>query len=211
MVKQLTFLIISALIFSVAFVSCSEKKVDKKTEVAQFMEQKSYLKAKQIIIALRSDFPHDKQLLSWEKTCDEFIAQSEYDKIWKKAEAKNSYKDWIKAMIKVKKVENSNKKMVDELIKKATLKTIESGASELKDGTLLGLLEKLQVRYMVITKKERLTWITKFFKEGRFPIKEWKDTFISKYPELLDEKENFVGFPQPEKKDTKDSKKTKKG
>jgi hypothetical protein len=42
-------------------------------------------------------------------------------------------------------------------------------------------------------------YITLFSKEGRFPLKEWKDTFLSKYPELFDEKGMFVGYPRPEK------------
>ena len=65
---------------------------------------------------------------------------------------------------------------------------------------LLALLDQLVQRYQVITINDRLMYITMFVKEGRFPLKEWKDTFITKYPELMDEEtEEFLGWPRPEK------------
>jgi hypothetical protein len=45
-------------------------------------------------------------------------------------------------------------------------------------------------------------YITMFVKEGRFPLKEWHDTFVTKYPELMDEEtDKFVGWPRPAKQE----------
>ena len=104
-------------------------------------------------------------------------------------------------MIKIKEVENINKEMVNSWIKRAAEKCVDAGARDLKDELLLGLLDKKLVqRYQVITRNDMLMYITMFVKEGRFPLKEWQDTFITNYPELMDEEtEKFVGWPRPEK------------
>jgi len=185
---------------TLSFVSCSEnKETDRRAEVQRLMEQGQYGPAKQLLIALRSNYPNDQQLLELERTCDTKIAEQKYHEIWKEAEAKDDWQEWIKAMIRIKEVENFNRDMVKEWIQKATQRTIDAGARQLSDEELLGLLNKLYIRYQVISDKDRLMYITLFHNEGRFPLKEWKDTFVSKYPELLDEKGNFVGYPRPEK------------
>ena len=103
-------------------------------------------------------------------------------------------------MIRIKKVENINTEMVNGWIKRAAEKCVDAGAKSLNDGMLLALLDQLVQRYQVITMNDRLMYITMFVKEGRFPLKEWADTFTTKYPELMDEEtDKFVGWPRPEK------------
>lgn len=183
-----------------ALPACSgEKETDRRAEIQRLMEQGQYGPAKQLLIALRSNYPNDQQLLELERACDTKIAEQKYSEIWKEAEAKDDWQEWIKAMIRIKEVENFNRDMVKEWIQKATQKTIDAGARQLNDEELLGLLNKLYIRYQVISDKDRLMYITLFHNEGRFPLKEWQDTFATKYPELLDEKGNFVGYPRPEK------------
>jgi hypothetical protein len=199
-------LIIMILSVSVLFVlSCTEKKpVDRREQVSQMVEKGQYREAKQILITLRGQYPNDQQLIDLARTTDEAIAKEFYEAYWQEAEEAGGFQDWIAAMIKMKKVENTNREMVDEWIKKATEKCIDAGAKQLDDGKLLGLLNQLVQRYQVISHNDRLMLITMFVKEGRFPLKEWKDTFLTKYQELMDmDKEEFVGFPrpaQPEKK-----------
>jgi len=202
-----TLLIIMILFVSVSTVtvSCTEKKtVDQRELVAQMVQDGKYREAKQILITLRGQYPNDQQLIELAKTTDENIAKEHYEMYWQEAEEAGGYQDWIAAMIKMKKVENTNREMVDEWIKKATEKCIDAGAKQLDDGKFLGLLNQLVQRYQVLSHNDRLMLITMFVKEGRFPLKEWKDTFLTKYQELMDmDKEEFVGFPrpaQPEKK-----------
>lgn len=200
MKKSVLFLIILvsvAMLLSVA--GCSQKKVDPKEDLQQKIDKGMFKEAKQAIISIRSDYPNDQKVIELEKLVDAKIAEMEYQKLWSEAEAKNNYQEWIRVMIKVKAIENSNRDAVNEWIKKASTKTIDTAAKQLKDDELLGLLNLLVVRYQVLAAKDRLMYITMFFREGRFPIAEWKDTFISKYPELMDEKGNFVGYPRPEK------------
>jgi hypothetical protein len=180
--------------------SCSGKQeTDRREEVQKLMDQGQFGPAKQLLIALRSNYPNDQQLVDMEHLCDTKNAEQKYDAIWKEAEAKDDYQEWIKAMIRIKEIENFNRDMMKDLIRKATQKTIDAGARQLKDDELLGLFNKLFMRYQVISEKDRLMYITMFYNEGRFPLKEWQDTFVTKYPELLDDKGNFVGYPRPEK------------
>jgi len=189
------------------FSSCEKKTVDKRVEVQQLVDKGDYTLAKQKLISLRGLYPNDKKLIDLEKECDTKIAEKYYKKYWAEAEKTNNPKDWIGVMLKVKKIENNNKKMVDEWIKKATDRCISSGAEKFKDAKLLGLLNKLTLRYQVITPNDRLMYITMFVKEGRFPIKEWEGTFLKKYPELMDpETEEFVGYPRPQKVEKKKKK-----
>ncbi|HOW52592.1 MAG TPA: hypothetical protein PLV42_11190 [bacterium] len=197
MVMALAVLVVIGLL---ATAGCSGKQEgDRREEAQKLFEQGQFGPAKQLLIALRSNYPNDKQLLDLEHQCDAKIAEQKYDAIWKEAESKDDYQEWIKAMIRMKEVENFNRDMVKDRIQKATQKAIDAGARQLKDDELLGLLNKLYMRYQVISDKDRLMYITMFYNEGRFPLKEWKDTFISKYPELLDDNNMFVGYPRPEK------------
>lgn len=192
--------VLFVLIGGMTISSCSgEKESDRRAEVQKLIEQGQYGPAKQMLIALRSNYPNDQQLVEMEHLCDTKIAEQKYADIWKEAEAKDDYQEWIKAMIRIKEIENFNRDMVKEWIQKATQKAIDAGARQLNDEELLGLLNKLFIRYQVITEKDRLMYITLFHNEGRFPLKEWKDTFLTKYPELFDEKGMFVGYPRPEK------------
>jgi hypothetical protein len=128
------------------------------------------------------------------------LAKADYKRYLKAAQEKDTWKAWIGAMIKIKKIENADKEMVSKTIKEAAEKCVDAGARQLKDEQLLGLLKKLVIRYQVITHRERLMYITMFHQEGRFPIKEWKDTFVTNYPELMDENgEKFIGYPHPTK------------
>jgi hypothetical protein len=189
------------------FSSCQKKTVDKRVEVQQLVDKGEYALAKQKLISLRGLYPNDKKLIALEKECDKKTAESYYKKYWDEAEKTNDPMDWIEAMLKIKKIENNNKKMVEEWIKKATDRAISAGAEKYKDAKLLGLLNKLTLRYQVITPNDRLMYITMFVKEGRFPIKEWEGTFIKKYPELMDpETGEFVGYPKPEKPEKKGKK-----
>ncbi len=196
------FLVLFAVIalFSGFFYSCAEKQVDKRELVKELVEKGDFQQAKVVLIGLRGQYPNDQTLTDLAKQVDEKIAESIYKKYWEEAEQGGSAEDWIKAMIKIKNVENLNKDMVDSWIKKASEKCVDAGAKKLNDGLLLGLLDKLVQRYQVITHHDRLMYITMFVKEGRFPLKEWKDTFITKYAELMDpETEEFIGWPRPEK------------
>lgn len=200
--KRMTLGIMAVTIVACAWLLCAcsgKQDTDRREEVQKLVEQGQYAPAKQLIIALRSNFPNDQKLLELEHVCDAKIAEQKYNDIWKEAESKDDYQEWIKAMIRIKEVENFNRDMVKEWIQKATTKAIDAGARQLNDEELLGLLNKLYMRYQVISDKDRLMHITLFHNDGRFPIKEWQDTFVSKYPELLDEKGNFVGYPRPEK------------
>jgi hypothetical protein len=199
--KRALFVVIVAIVAGVwLFPACSgNNETDRRGEVQKLVDQGQFGPAKQLLIALRSNYPNDQQLVEMERMCDTKIAEQKYDEIWKEAEAKDDYQEWIKAMIRVKEIENFNRDEVKDRIQKATQKAIDAGARQLKDDELLGLLNKLYMRYQVISDKDRLMYITMFYNEGRFPIKEWQDTFTSKYPELLDEKGNFVGYPRPEK------------
>ena len=203
MKKLLVFLLMIGLTGFI-FSSCAEKTVDKRVEVQQLVEKGDYTLAKQKLNSNRGLYPNDKKLIAMEKECDKKIAEGYYKKYWAEAEKTNDPMDWIEVMLKIKKIENNNKKMVDEWIKKATDKCISAGAEKYKDAKLLGLLNKLTLRYQVITPNDRLMYITMFVKEGRFPIKEWEGTFVKKYPELMDpETGEFVGYPKPEKPETK--------
>lgn len=196
------FLVLFAVIalFSGFFYSCAEKPVDKRELVKELVEKGDYQQAKVILIGLRGQYPNDQTLVDLVKEVDEKIAENFYKQYWEEAEQGGGPEDWIKAMIKIKKVENVNKDMVNSWIKKASEKCIDTGAKKLNDGLLLGLLDKLVQRYQVISHNDRLMYITMFVKEGRYPIKEWKDTFITKYPELMDpDTEEFLGWPRPEK------------
>ncbi len=192
-------------------VSCSEKKVDKRAQAIQLVKKGEFRKAKNILIALRSNFPNDKTLIELERQCNENIAAGKYKNIWKKAEEKNTYKGWIRALKKIQAIENYDKKMKLSWKNKAVKRAVESGAKSFNDGQLLGMLEKLTIHYKVISHEERLKYITKFFKDGRFPLKEWKDTFVTTFPELLDDDGNFVGWPKPKKEEKKEDEKQKKG
>lgn len=199
MKKFLTLFVIMAL-FSGFFYSCAEKQVDKRELVKELVEKGDFQQAKVVLIGLRGQYPNDQTLTDLAKQVDEKIAENFYKQYWEEAEKGGTAEDWIKAMIKIKNVENLNKDMVDNWIKKASEKCVDAGAKKLNDGLLLGLLDKLVQRYQVITHHDRLMYITMFVKEGRFPLKEWKDTFITKYAELMDpETEEFIGWPRPEK------------
>ncbi len=199
--KRALVVVVMAMVVCVwLFPGCSGKQeTDRRADVQKLVEQGQFGPAKQLLIALRSNYPNDQQLMEMERTCDIKIAEQKYDAIWKEAEAKDDYQEWIKAMIRIKEIENFNRDMVKDRIQKATQKAIDAGARQLKDDELLGLLNKLYMRYQVISDKDRLMYITMFYNEGRFPIKEWQDTFTSKYPELLDDNGKFVGYPRPEK------------
>lgn len=206
--KNLFIIFIVAVFSCCVFSSCQkEKTVDKRVEVQQLVDKGEYALAKQKLISLRGLYPNDKKLIALEKECDKKTAESYYKKYWDEAEKTNDPMDWIEAMLKIKKIENNNTKMVEEWIKKATDRAISAGAEKYKDAKLLGLLNKLTLRYQVITPNDRLMYITMFVKEGRFPIKEWEGTFIKKYPELMDpDTGEFVGYPKPEKAENKDKK-----
>ena len=199
--KSIVFMVLVVLLFAGSIVSCSQpKSVDKRALVKELVEKGEYQQAKAELVTLRGQYPNDQTLTDLNKQVDEKIAESYYQKYWDEAEKKGDYNAWIQAMIQIKKIENINTEMVNGWIKRAAEKCIDSGAKSLNDGQLLGLLEKLVVRYQVISMNDRLMYITMFVKEGRFPIKEWKDTFITKFPELMDEEtEEFLGWPRPEK------------
>lgn len=202
--KKLLVLILIVGLTGFIFSSCQKQTVDERAEVQELVDKGEYALAKQKLISLRGLYPNDRKLIELEKICDKKTAESEYKKYWDEAEKTNDPMDWIQAMLKIKKIENSNKKMVDEWIKKATDRCISAGAEKYKDGKLLGLLNKLTLRYQVITPNDRLMYITMFVKEGRFPIKEWEGTFIKKYPELMDpETGKFVGYPRPQEEGKK--------
>lgn len=189
------------LVFGFTLTSCGEKEVDKRQEVAQLVEKGEFRIAKQKLITLRSNYPNDMVLQKLEKTVDIEIAKEAYAKYLKKAQKEDTWKGWINAMIKIKRMENSDKKMVNKTIRECAQKCVDAGARQLKDGKLLGLLKKLVIRYQVISHKERLMYITMFHQEGRFPLKEWIGTFVTDYPELMDEnQEKFIGYPPPTKK-----------
>lgn len=198
--KKLFVLLVILCVATGLFYSCTQKVVDKRETVKELVDAGDFRNAKVMLIDLRSQYPNDQTLTDLVKQVDEKIAESFYKQYWEEAEKGGNAEDWIRAMIKIKNVENLNKEMVESWIKKASEKCVDSGAKKLNDGLLLGLLDKLVQRYQVITHNDRLMYITMFVKEGRFPVKEWKDTFITKYAELLDaETEEFVGWPRPEK------------
>jgi len=203
MKKLLVFMLVMGLA-CLMFSSCQKQTVDKRAEVQQLVDKGEYSLAKQKLISLRGLYPNDKKLTELEKICDKKTAESYYKKYWDEAEKTNDPMDWIEAMLKIKKIENNNKKMVDDWIKKATDRCISAGAEKYKDAKLLGLLNKLTLRYQVITPNDRLMYITMFVKEGRYPIKEWEGTFLKKYPELMDpDTGKFVGYPKPQKEEKK--------
>jgi len=205
--KRLTLLVCTAFIImtlGVTVTSCAKKKVDKRQEVSQLVEKGNFRIAKRKLITLRSNYPNDTTLQKLEKKVDIELAKADYKRYLQSAQEKDTWKAWIGAMIKIKRIENADKEMVATTIKKAAVKCVDAGARQLKDDQLLGLLKKLVIRYQVITHKERLMYITTFHQEGRFPLKDWKDTFISKYPELMDG-DKFVGYPRPQKTETKKS------
>ncbi|HNW82741.1 MAG TPA: hypothetical protein PKG52_07615 [bacterium] len=199
--KSVFLLIIISLLSTTAFFSCSkEQPIDRKQLVAELVAKGEYSKAKLELVTLRGLYPNDQSLVDLSRQCDEKLAEDLYKKYWEKAEKSDNYDGWIEAMINIKKVENINHETVDSLIKKAAEKCVDAGAKKLSDGLLLGLLDKLVQRYQVISPNDRLMYITMFVKEGRFPLKEWKDTFTTKFPELMDpDTEEFVGWPRPEK------------
>ncbi|MGI6393746.1 MAG: hypothetical protein ACOX2F_03270 [bacterium] len=200
--KKLVGLLIVVALFTGLFYSCAEKKVvDKRELVKELVDKEEFQQAKVMLIGLRGQYPNDQTLTDLAKHVDEKIAEGFYKQYWEEAEKGGGHDDWIKAMIKIKERENINKEMVADWIKKAAEKCIDAGAKNLNDGLLLGLLDKLVQRYQVITHHDRLMYITIFVKEGRFPLKEWKDTFLTKYSELMDvDTEEFLGWPRPEKK-----------
>lgn len=199
MKKLFVFLLIVCVLFGL-FYSCTEKVVDKRELVKELVDKGEYRDAKVMLIGLRGQYPNDQTLTDLAKQVDEKIAENFYKQYWEEAEQGGTAEDWIKAMIKIKNVENLNKEMVEGWIKRASEKCVDAGAKKLSDGLLLGLLDKLVQRYQVISHNDRLMYITMFVKEGRFPLKEWKDTFMTKFPELLDpETEEFIGWPRPEK------------
>ena len=196
--KSVLIMVVFAMFLAFSAVSCGEKKtVDERANVKELGE---YQQAKAKLVTLRGQYPNDQELTELNRQVDEKIAESFYQKYWDEAEKKGDYNAWIEAMIRIKNVENINKEMVNGWIKRAAEKCVDAGAKSLNDGQLLGLLEKLVQRYQVITINDRLMYITMFVKEGRFPLKEWKDTFLTKFPELMDEDtEEFLGWPRPEK------------
>jgi len=200
--KSVLIMVVFAMFLSFSAVSCGEKQtVDEKANVKELVAKGDYQQAKMKLVTLRGQYPNDQELTELNRQVDEKIAESFYQKYWDEAEQKGDYEAWIKAMIKIKEVENINKEMVNSWIKRAAEKCVDAGARDLKDELLLGLLDKKLVqRYQVITRNDMLMYITMFVKEGRFPLKEWQDTFITNYPELMDEEtEKFVGWPRPEK------------
>ena len=199
--KSVLIMMVLAMFFAFTAVSCGEKKtVDERASVKELVEKGEYQQAKAKLVTLRGQYPNDQELTELNRQVDEKIAESFYQKYWDEAEQKGDHKAWIEAMIRIKKVENINKEMVNGWIKRAAEKCVDTGAKNLNDGMLLALLDQLVQRYQVITMNDRLMYITMFVKEGRFPLKEWKDTFITKYPELMDEDtEEFLGWPRPEK------------
>lgn len=199
--KLLVLLGMTVLLVGFIFTSCEEKKVDKRQEVTQLVEKGEFRIAKQKLITLRSNYPNDTVLQKLEKKVDIEIAKEAYAKYLKKAQELDTWKGWINAMIKIKRMENSDKEMVNKTIRDCAQKCVDAGARQLNDGKLLGLLKKLVIRYQVITHKERLMYITMFHQEGRFPLKEWQGKFVTDYPELMDEnQEKFIGYPPPTKK-----------
>lgn len=199
--KKLLFLLVIVFLMSAFFCSCSqEQPVDRRQLVTDLVAKGDYARAKQELVSLRGLYPNDQVLIELSKKCDEKTAEILYKKYWEEAEKTNSADNWIRAMIKIKKVENINKEMVNIWIKRATEKCVDAGAKKLNDGLLLALLNKLVQRYQVISSNDRLMYITMFVKEGRFPLKEWQDTFTTKFPELMDsDTGEFVGWPKPEK------------
>ncbi len=197
--KKVLFVIMILSVSVSLLVSCAEKKkVDPRERVFQLYEDGEYREAKQLLVSLRGRYPSNQQFIELAKKTDHKLATEAYEAYWKAAEEAGGYQDWIAAMIRIKRVENTDREMVNDWIKRATEKCIDAGAEQLDDAKLLGLLNQLMQRYQVITHNERLMYITMFVKEGRFPIKEWKDTFLTRYPELMDvDTEKFVGFPRP--------------
>ncbi|MBP5201906.1 hypothetical protein J6253_04125 [bacterium] len=201
MKKSVLIMVVFAVFFAFSAVSCGEKQtVDERANVKELVAKGEYQQAKAKLVTLRGQYPNDQELTELNRQVDEKIAESFYQKYWDEAEQKGDHKAWIEAMIRIKKVENINKEMVNGWIKRAAEKCVDAGAKNLNDGMLLALLDQLVQRYQVITMNDRLMYITMFVKEGRFPLKEWKDTFLTKYPELMDEDtDEFLGWPRPEK------------
>lgn len=199
--KKAVLLLIIVSFMAGFFFSCTkEQPIDRKQLVAELVAKGEYSKAKLELVTLRGLYPNDQSLVDLSRQCDEKLAESLYKQYWDEAEKTDTYDSWIAAMIKIKKVENINTEMVNGWIKRAAEKCVDAGAKKLNDELLLGLLEKLVQRYQVISPNDRLMYITMFVKEGRYPLKEWKDTFITKFPELMDpDTEEFVGWPKPEK------------
>ena len=138
------FVSIFALVFSVALTSCSESKpVDKRALVKELVAKGDYQAAKAELVTLRGQYPNDQTLTELNMQVDEKLAESFYEKYFQEAEAEGTHEGWIKAMIKIKKVENINKDMVNSWIKKATEKCIDTGAKKLSDEKLIGLLNQL--------------------------------------------------------------------
>ncbi len=190
-------ILLSGICFSMLS-GCKEEKVDPRQKAEELFEQENYNRARAILVGLLSDFPNDKKLMEMKKECDRKIAKNLYEQYWAEAEKTDTWKGWVKAMMKIKKVENFDREMVDEWIDKATTKAIDTAAEKETDGKLLGVLKLLVQRYQVISSKDRLAYLTLFHKEGRFPMDEWKGTFLKNFPELFDDDEKFVGYPKPE-------------
>jgi hypothetical protein len=138
--KKLLVLLIVLSFFAGFFYSCAEKPVDKRELVKELVEKGEYQQAKVILIGLRGQYPNDQTLVDLVKEVDEKTAETYYKKYWEEAEQGGSPEDWIKAMIKIKKVENVNKDMVSNWIKKASEKCVDTGAKKLNDGLLLDSL-----------------------------------------------------------------------
>lgn len=212
MKKSVVLMMLLALLFAVCATSCGEKKpVDKKALVKELIEKGEYQQAQAELVILRGQYPTDPDLIAFNKLADEKLAEISYQKYWDEAAEANTFKSWVEAMIKIKKVENINKEMVNGWIKRAAEKCVDASAKEFDDAKLLGALEKLVQRYQVITPNDRLMYITMFVKEGRFPLHEkdeeggtWEDYFTKKFPELMDDETGkFVGWPRPEKGEKK--------
>ncbi len=199
--RKLTLIVMMFMVgFAFMTVSCEKKKEDPKAMLVNLFNDGKYREAKQQVIALRFNYPNDPELTDYAKKIDAKLAQEFYDKYWAEAETAGNYKGWVTAMIKAQKVENINKDMLKDWKKKAAVEAVAAAAKEDKDGMLLAHLKQLNIRYQVLSYNDRLTYITQFVKEGRFPMSEWKDTFTKEYSELMDaETGEFVGYPKPEK------------
>lgn len=199
--RRLTAIVMALMVgFVFMAVSCEKKREDPKAMLVNLFNDGNYKEAKQKVIALRFNYPNDKELTDYAKKIDAKLAKVSYDKYWAAAEKTATYNGWVKAMIKAQRVENINKDMLKDWKKKAAVEAVAAAAKADKDGMLLGHLKQLNIRYQVLSYNDRLSYITQFVKEGRFPMSEWKDTFTKEYSTLMDsETGEFVGYPKPEK------------
>ena len=91
MVMALAVLVVIGLL---ATAGCSGKQEgDRREEAQKLFEQGQFGPAKQLLIALRSNYPNDKQLLDLEHQCDAKIAEQKYSLISLLSFMKNYYSD----------------------------------------------------------------------------------------------------------------------